>query len=105
MTLWVTPSFTYLRFSLGNPSPITCTVPLLPACLTASAAPGTAGEQMAMSNFKLGYAPSRAVASDCALSLRSSHGLIATRVIFGYLSARRASMHFCHSFMFEAVSD
>src|SRR6266481_7609229 len=103
MTDWVTPSLTYLRFSLGRPRPMTLTAPVLPACLTASAAPGTAGEQMAMMSFRFGLALRRAVASLWALSLRSSHGRRATIFILGCLEERRASMYFCHSFMLAAV--
>src|SRR5215831_5700811 len=103
MTDCVTPFFTHLRFSLGRPSPITLTAPVLPACLTASAAPGTAGEQMAMMRLRFGLALRRAVASLWALSLRSSQGRRATIFMLGCLEERRASMYFCHSFMFAAV--
>ena len=65
---------------------MTFTLPVLPACFTASAAPGTAGEQMAMISFRFGYALSSAVASLCALSFRSSHGRSATIFMFGYFA-------------------
>ena len=82
---------------------MTFTLPVLPACLTASAAPGTAGEQMFMMSFRFGLAAISAVASDCALSFRSSHGRIATIFMFGYFAARRISICFCQSIMFCAV--
>ena len=51
---------------------------------------GRPGEQMAMISFRFGFALSSAVASHCALSLRSSHGRTATIFIFGYFSFSRA---------------
>src|SRR6266481_5006481 len=103
ITDWVTPSLTYRLFSLGRPRPMTLTVLVLFACLTASAALGTAGEQMVMISLRFGLALRRAVASLWALSLRSSHGRSAIIFIFGCLEERRASMYFCHSFMLAAV--
>ena len=82
---------------------MTLTCPVFPACLTASAAPGTAGEQIAIINFTLGLALMIAVASLNALSLRSSQGRKAARVSPGYFSAFRFSMAFCQSIMFPAV--
>ena len=46
-----------------------------------------------------------ALASSNAFFWRSSHGRRAAILIPGYFDDRRSSMHFCHSIMFEAVSE
>ena len=103
-TASVMPSWTYGLLSLGSPRPMTFTS-VRRDCLTASAAPGTAGEQMAMISFTFGIGVQDRVRLVERLSCLSSQGRRAAILISGYFSARRASMCFCHSIMLAAVSE
>ena len=60
-----------------------------PDCLTASAAPGTAGVQMAMISLTSGSAFMTVLASSNAFFWRSSQGRSAAILICGYFSCRR----------------
>ena len=105
MTLSVTPAWTNFLLSFGRPRPITFTS-LRPACLTASAAPGTAGEQIAMISFTPGWAFMTVVASSNAFCCLSSHGRTATSFMSGVLRGLPRPRCACsHSFWFAAVSD
>src|SRR2546421_12761354 len=90
---------------LGRPRPITFTCLALPALVTASAAAGTAGEQMAMISFTFGCEPRIVVAREKASLSLSLHACVSTSVMFGYFSFRRASIVFCQAIMFDAASD
>ena len=57
-----------------------------PDCLTASAAPGTAGVQMAMISLTFGSALMIVLASSNAFFWRSSQGRSAAILIWGYFS-------------------
>ena len=71
----------------------------------ASAAPGTAGVQMAMMSLTSGLAFKIVLVSSNAFFCRSSQGRSAAMVICGYFSCRRASMVFCQAIMLAAVSE
>ena len=77
-----TPSFRYGFASLGRPSPVTRTS-VRPDCLTASAAPGTAGDAIAMITFTCGWTLSSVCVSSNARLRSSSLGRTSTSFMSG----------------------
>jgi hypothetical protein len=81
----------------GSDRPITRTS-LRRACRTASAAPGTAGAEIAITSATDGYTFMIVCVSANALSRSSSLGRMVASVSFGYFSASRCRMKRIHSF-------
>ena len=79
------PDLMYGRHMFGSERPITFTS-VRPDCFTASAAPGTAGVQMAMMSFTFGWALRTVCVSVKARSRSPSLGRIATSFISGYFA-------------------
>src|SRR5262245_57005455 len=76
-----------------------------PDCSTASAAPGTAGEQIAISSLQVLWALRMLFASSNACFCLSSQGRRATILRSGNFSLLYLSIAFCHSTMLPAVSE
>ena len=76
-----------------------------PDCFTASAAPGTAGEAMAITTLTSGWTFRRVWVSSKARLRSSSLGRMSTSVSPGYFSASTSLMCLIHSFWLAAVRD
>ena len=99
-----TPSIRYGFEALGRPRPVTPTS-LRPDCFTASAAPGTAGEAMAMITLTLGWTRSSVCVSSNAFLRSSSLGRMSTIFRFGYFSGSSLRISAIQEFWLAAVSD
>ena len=76
-----------------------------PDCLTASAAPGTAGEAMAMITLTSGWTFRRVCVSSKARLRSSSLGRTSTSFRSGYFAASCSRMFLIHSFWLAAVRE